>query len=206
MSNKLHTLLLIAILLTGTVDANAQTTTRHSSPSPYSRQQLARRDTTDHRTLYDRYLDNQEKKGRHIERIPREDLRATFIPKGQWMAGGSIAFNEWDGDNLNYLVLKNIDFEGHTFGVSPYFGYFVANNTAFGARFNYSRYYFNLGQFDLNLGEDFNSMQARSCAPTCRWARARCSASSARSISPTAMPRVRTPRAPVPTSKAPWNT
>lgn len=156
MSNKLHTLLLIATLLTGPFAANAQTTTRHTSPSPYARQQSARRDTTDKRSLYDRYLDNQEKKGRHIERIPREDLRATFIPKGQWMAGGSIAFNEWDDDNLNYLVLKNIDFEGHTFGVSPYFGYFVANNTAIGARFNYSRYYFNLGQFDLNLGEDFN--------------------------------------------------
>ncbi|MBR3514246.1 MAG: hypothetical protein IKO12_07505 [Bacteroidaceae bacterium] len=49
MSNKLHTLLLIATLLTGPFAASAQTTTRHSSPSPYARQQSARRDTTDHR-------------------------------------------------------------------------------------------------------------------------------------------------------------
>ena len=139
MSHKLHTLLLIAIGLLGTTCASAQSAARYHAPSPYTRQQLAQRDTTtDKRTLYDRYLDNQEKKGRHIERIPREDLRATFIPKGQWMAGGSIAFNEWDGDNLNYLVLKNIDFEGHTFGVSPYVGYFVANNTAIGGRFKIS--------------------------------------------------------------------
>lgn len=113
-------------------------------------------DTTNTTTYYDRYLQRQAKRGRHIERIPREDLNATFIPKGQWMVGGSISFNEWDGDNLNYLVLKNIDFEGHTFGFSPYLGYFVAKNTAIGLRFSYSRYYFNLGQFDLNLGEDFN--------------------------------------------------
>lgn len=106
--------------------------------------------------LYERYLERQEKKGRHIERVPREDLNATFVPKGQWMFGGSIGFNEWDSDNLNYLVLKNIDIEGHTFSISPYFGYFVAKNICLGARFNYSRYYFNLGQFDLNLGEDFN--------------------------------------------------
>ena len=61
-------------------------------------------------SLYERYLERQDKKGRHLERIPREDLNATFIPKGQWMFGGSISFNEWDDDNLNYLVLKNIDF------------------------------------------------------------------------------------------------
>lgn len=112
--------------------------------------------TTTKPSLYERYLERQEKRGRHIERIPREDMNATFIPKGQWMAGGSISFNEWDDDNLNYLVLKNIDFEGHTFGFSPYFGYFVANNICIGGRFKYNRYYFNLGQFDLNLGEDFN--------------------------------------------------
>lgn len=106
--------------------------------------------------IYDRYLQKQEKKGRHLQRVDREELTALFVPKGQWMLGGSISYNEWDGDNLNYLVLKNIDLEGHTFSASPYFAYFVRNNLAVGGRFNYSRYFFNLGQFDLNLGEDFN--------------------------------------------------
>ena len=106
--------------------------------------------------IYDRYMTKQEQKGRRIERVSREELTALFIPKGQWLFGGSIAYNEWDGDNLNYLVLKDIDCKGHTFSASPYVGYFVANNIAVGGRFNYSRYYFNLGNFDLNLGEDFN--------------------------------------------------
>ena len=106
--------------------------------------------------IYNRYMDRQEQKGRRIERVSREELRAIFIPKGQWLFGGSISYNEWDGDNLNYLVLKDIDCKGHTFSASPYFGYFVANNIAVGGRFNYSRYYFDLGNFDLNLGEDFN--------------------------------------------------
>lgn len=108
------------------------------------------------KTLYDRYLDRQEKRGRRIERVPREDLKATFVPKGQWMFGGSVGYNTWDNDNLNYLVLRNIDLEAYTFSVSPYLGYFVAKNLCVGGRFSYSRYYFNLGQFDLNLGEDFN--------------------------------------------------
>ncbi|MEE1215495.1 MAG: hypothetical protein U0L04_11020, partial [Bacteroidaceae bacterium] len=93
---------------------------------------------------------------RHIQRIDREAMKSVFIPKGQWMVGGEISWNEWDNDNLNYLVLKNIEFEGHTFSAGPYFGYFVANNIALGGRFSYKRYFMNLGQFDLNLGEDLN--------------------------------------------------
>ncbi|MBQ5741326.1 MAG: hypothetical protein IIV53_05690 [Bacteroidaceae bacterium] len=91
-----------------------------------------------------------------MQRIDREAMKSVFIPKGQWMVGGEISWNEWDNDNLNYLVLKNIEFEGHTFSAGPYFGYFVANNIAVGGRFSYKRFFMNLGQFDLNLGEDLN--------------------------------------------------
>ncbi|MBQ5721485.1 MAG: hypothetical protein IIV67_04285, partial [Bacteroidaceae bacterium] len=79
------------------------------------------------------------RKRRHIQRIDREAMKSVFIPKGQWMVGGEISWNEWDNDNLNYLVLKNIEFEGHTFSAGPYFGYFVANNIAVGGRFSYKR-------------------------------------------------------------------
>ena len=94
--------------------------------------------------------------GRHMQRIDPSLSKSVFIPKGQWLVGGDVSYNEWDDDNLNYLVLKNIDFEGHTFSCSPFFGYFIANNIAVGGRFSYSRYFFNLGNFDLNLGEDLN--------------------------------------------------
>lgn len=88
--------------------------------------------------------------------ITREDASMVFIPKGQWMLGGQVAWNQWNNDNLNYLVLKDINFEGYTFSAGPYFGYFFANNTAIGGRFSYHRYYLNMGEFDLNLGDDFN--------------------------------------------------
>lgn len=91
-----------------------------------------------------------------VPRMSREALKRVFIPKGQWMLGGDISWNEWDNDNLNYVVLKNINLEGHTFSAGPYFGYFVANNIAIGGRFSYKRYFFNLGELDLNLGEDLN--------------------------------------------------
>ena len=98
-------------------------------------------------------------KERYVERrgmISREGAKNVFIPKGQWMIGGQVSWNQWNKDNLNYLVLKDINFEGHTFSAGPYLGYFFANNLAVGARFSYKRYYMNLGEFDLNLGDDFN--------------------------------------------------
>ena len=86
--------------------------------------------------------------------ISRDAAKTVFIPKGQWMLGGQVAWNQWNNDNLNYLVLKDINFEGYTFSAGPYFGYFFANNMAVGGRFSYKRYYLNLGEFDLNLGDD----------------------------------------------------
>ena len=88
--------------------------------------------------------------------ISRDASKTVFIPKGQWMLGGQVAWNQWNNDNLNYLVLKDINFEGYTFSAGPYLGYFFANNMAVGGRFSYKRYFFNLGEFDLNLGDDFN--------------------------------------------------
>lgn len=107
------------------------------------------------RTAAERLWDRSQEK-RHIERVKREDLKSTFIPKGQWMLGGAVNYQELDTDNFNLLVLKDVDIEGHTFSFTPYFGYFLANNIMLGGRYGYTRNYFYLGQFDLNLGEDFN--------------------------------------------------
>lgn len=93
---------------------------------------------------------------RHIKRIDRSELKAPFIPKGMWMCGATVNFREWENENQNLLVLKNLNMEGHVFAVSPYVGYFVAKNLAVGMRYNYSRNYLYLGDLDVNLGEDFN--------------------------------------------------
>lgn len=105
------------------------------------------------------HVKRKEKMKRLVERrgmISREDTKTVFIPKGQWMVGGQVAWNQWNDDNLNYLVLKNIDFEAYIFSVGPYFGYFFANNLAVGGRFSYRRYFLDLGTLDLNLGDDLN--------------------------------------------------
>lgn len=88
--------------------------------------------------------------------IGRDAMKNVFVPKGQWMLGGQVSWNQWNNDNLNYLAIKDINFEGYTFSAGPYFGYFFADNFAVGARFSYHRYYMNLGELDLNLGDDLN--------------------------------------------------
>ena len=90
------------------------------------------------------------------KRIDREIMKSVFIPKGQWMAGGTVSYSEHDEDNLNFLVLKDVQGLGYTFSVSPYVGYFFKDNVSAGMRFGYNRTYLNMENFDLNLGEDFN--------------------------------------------------
>ncbi len=93
---------------------------------------------------------------RRMQRVDRGIMNSTFIPKGQWMMGGTISYSEYDGSNINFLVLKDVDGLGYTFRVSPYLGYFFRKNMAVGLRYTYSRTYMDLGNLDLNLGEDFN--------------------------------------------------
>lgn len=99
----------------------------------------------------EQYEQNLQK--RHIQRVDRSEFKTTFVPKGLWMCGATVNYREWENENENLLVLKKLNMEGHVFSVSPYVGYFVRDNLAVGLRYNYSRYYFFLGNLDLKLGE-----------------------------------------------------
>ncbi|MDM8256441.1 hypothetical protein [Phocaeicola barnesiae] len=90
------------------------------------------------------------------QRIDRGIMQTVFIPKGQWMAGGTVSYSEHEENNLNFLVIKDVEGLGYTFNVSPYVGYFFRDNMAAGIRAGYNRTYLDLGNFNLNLGEDFN--------------------------------------------------
>lgn len=96
------------------------------------------------------------KKVQRPQRIDRGIMQSVFIPKGQWMAGGTVSYSEHEEDNLNFLVIKNVEGLGYTFNVSPYVGYFFKDNVAAGLRFGYNRTYLDMANFELNLGEDFN--------------------------------------------------
>lgn len=127
----------------------------------------------------------KRKKVQRPQRIDRGIMQSVFIPKGQWMAGGTVSYSEHEEDNLNFLVIKNVEGLGYTFNVSPYVGYFFKDNVAAGLRFGYNRTYLDMANFELNLGEDFNiSLKdlyyleheyqvSGFCVPTCPSAKAK---------------------------------
>ncbi len=98
----------------------------------------------------------KREKAQRPQRIDRGIMQSVFIPKGQWMTGGTVSYSEHEEDNLNFLVIKNVEGLGYTFNVSPYVGYFFKDNVAAGLRFGYNRTYLDMANFELNLGEDFN--------------------------------------------------
>lgn len=141
-----------AVLLLVTAMASADNISDGLDDAALQTDTLVTENTSEVTAKNDDELSYAERRGM----ISRDATKVVFVPKGQWMVGGQIAWNQWNNDNLNYLVLKDINFEGYTFSTGPYLGYFFANNMAVGTRFSYHRYYLNLGEFDLNLGEDFN--------------------------------------------------
>lgn len=90
---------------------------------------------------------------RAIKRIDRDVQSQVFIPKGTWMAGGTVSYSEHDESNLNFLVIKDVEGKGYDFNVSPYVGYFFRDNIAAGFRFAYNLDYLDLGNLDMDLGD-----------------------------------------------------
>lgn len=88
--------------------------------------------------------------------IRRDATKSLFVPKGQWMVGGQVGWKQWNNENLHYLLLKDLNFQGYNFSAGPYLGYFFAKNMAVGARFSYKRNYFNMGEIGLNMGDDLS--------------------------------------------------
>lgn len=105
------------------------------------------------------YSRKNSKTGSYVEQrgmIRRGATKTLFIPKGQWMVGGQVGWNQWNSENLNYLILDNLNFDAHTFSVGPYLGYFFAKNMAVGARLSYKRNFFNIGGVGMNLGDNLS--------------------------------------------------
>lgn len=90
------------------------------------------------------------------QRFDRGIVQQTFIPKGQWVTGGSISYSQHDNDNYKFLVIENWSGSGYNFSLSPFAGYAFRNNVVAGARFNYTRSLLKIDGLDLNLGDDLN--------------------------------------------------
>lgn len=86
----------------------------------------------------------------------REITNSLFVPKGTWTGGISFSYLEMMGSNYQFLILDKVKGEGYTCSVSPHAAYFFKDNIAAGIRARYSRTYIDLGQLNLDLGDDLS--------------------------------------------------
>ena len=80
------------------------------------------------------------------------DTHNLFVPKGQWIFGGTASYSTHTNKGYQFLVIEGINSKGYTFRVSPMIAYALRDNMAIGGRFIYSRSLLKLDKADLNLG------------------------------------------------------
>lgn len=101
--------------------------------------------------------------GTERQRESREERRArrglvemgnVFVPKGQWIFGGTASYSTHDNNQYKLLLLEDINSTGYTVKVSPMVAYAVADNMAVGGRFNYDRTFMRIDSASLSFGDE----------------------------------------------------
>ena len=82
------------------------------------------------------------------------DVKNMFIPRGQWIFGGTASYSTQTNDSYTFLVFEDIGSDGYTFKISPLVAYAVKDNMAFGARVSYSRSLTKVDSGEINLGDE----------------------------------------------------
>ena len=80
------------------------------------------------------------------------DTHNLFVPKGQWIFGGTASYSTHTNKGYQFLVIEGINSKGYTFRVSPMIAYAFRDNMALGGRFIYSRTLLKLDNAELHFG------------------------------------------------------
>lgn len=84
-------------------------------------------------------------------------IRTEFVPKGQWVFGGSVSYSTHTNNNYSFLIIEEIQSNGYQFKISPLLGYAYAKNSLIGVRFGYSRGLTELDKASLSITSLDNS-------------------------------------------------
>ena len=85
------------------------------------------------------------------------NIRTEFVPKGQWVFGGTISYSTHNNNNYTFLIIEDIKSNGYQFKVSPLVGYAYSKNALVGVRFGYSRGLTELDNASLSITSLDNS-------------------------------------------------
>ena len=89
------------------------------------------------------------------------DTHTLFVPKGQWIFGGTASYSTHTNDRYQFFIIEDINSEGYTFRVSPMIAYALRDNMAIGARFVYARSLLKLDNASLKFGDDVDATEFR---------------------------------------------
>ena len=89
------------------------------------------------------------------------DRHNLFVPKGQWIFGGTASYSTHTNDRYQFCIIEDINSEGYTFRVSPMIAYALRDNMAIGARFVYARSLLKLDNASLKFGDDVDATEFR---------------------------------------------
>lgn len=76
-----------------------------------------------------------------------------FVPKGQWVFGGTASYSVHRNDDYKFLIIDNINSEGYTLKVSPMIAIAPCKNMTVGVRFGYGRSMLAVDSGSLSFGE-----------------------------------------------------
>ena len=85
------------------------------------------------------------------------NLKTEFVPKGQWVFGGTVSYSTHTNNNYSFLIIEDINSNGYKVNVSPMLGYAYAKNSLVGIRFGYSRGLTELDNASLSITSLDNS-------------------------------------------------
>ena len=70
-----------------------------------------------------------------IEKFELDVKSVPFVPKGQWIAGISVSYQQGNYNDYQFLVLQSIKGDTYSLNVSPKVLYAVKNDMAVGLQF-----------------------------------------------------------------------
>lgn len=88
------------------------------------------------------------------ENFERELESVVFVPKGQWVTGVSVSYDQSNQNNYQFLVFENLSGDTYSFKVSPMVCYIFKDDMGAGAKFAYSRSLAKLEKGSIVLGDD----------------------------------------------------
>lgn len=86
-----------------------------------------------------------------LEEFQRDEESVVFVPKGQWITGVSVSYQQSNQNKYQFLIIENLSGDTYTFKVSPMLMFAVRNDLALGGRFAYTRSLTKLENADIVL-------------------------------------------------------